>query len=110
MTISLLPFKLNKIWLKYHFYSFISIIRLKTKKFLRPKIHKTRILPKVGNMTLLPNPGKPGFYGVGLPGRVISGQPWLYRVTLTTAVMHVDDLHQACCNRSTAYVLQYYVL
>ena len=22
-------------------------------------------------MTLLPNPGKPGFYGVGLPGRVI---------------------------------------
>ena len=43
--------------------TFISIIRLKTENFLRPKIHKTRILPKVGNMTLLPNPGKPGFYG-----------------------------------------------
>ena len=27
-------------------------------------------------MTLLPNPGKLGFYGVGLPGRVISCQPW----------------------------------
>ena len=33
-----------------------------------------------------------------------------YSVALTTAVTHVDDLHQACCNRSTAYVLQYYVL
>ena len=62
-------------WLKYgnnHFYTFISIVRLKT---MTPKIYKTRILPKVGNMTLLPNPGKPGFYGVGLPGRVISCQP-----------------------------------
>ena len=28
-------------------------------------------------MTLLPNPGKPGFYGVGLPGRVISCPPCL---------------------------------
>ena len=26
-------------------------------------------------MTLLPSPGKPGFYGVGLPGRVILCQP-----------------------------------
>ena len=26
-------------------------------------------------MTLFPYPGKPGFYGVGLPGRVISCQP-----------------------------------
>ena len=26
-------------------------------------------------MTLLPNPGKPGFYGVDLHGRVISCQP-----------------------------------
>ena len=34
----------------------------------------------------------------------------LYRVALTTTVMHVDDKHQAGCNRSTAYVLQYYVL
>ena len=42
---------------------------------IRPKIPKTHLLPKVGNMTLLPNPGKPGFYGVGLPGRVISCQP-----------------------------------
>ena len=33
-----------------------------------------------------------------------------YSVALTTAVRHVDDLHQACCNRSTVYVLQYYVL
>ena len=33
-----------------------------------PKIHKTRILPKVGNMTLLLNPGKPGFNGVGFGG------------------------------------------
>ena len=31
----------------------------------------------------------------------------VYRVGLTTAVTRVDDLHQACCNRSTAYVLQY---
>ena len=38
-------------------------------------MHKTRILPRVGNMILLPNPGKPGFYGVGLPGRVILCQP-----------------------------------
>ena len=44
-------------------------------EFIRPRIHKTCILPKVGNMTLLPNPGKPGFYGVGLRGRVISCQP-----------------------------------
>ena len=33
-----------------------------------------------------------------------------YRVALKTAVTRVDDLHQADCNRSTAYVLQYYVL
>ena len=33
-----------------------------------------------------------------------------YSVALTTAVTHVDDLHQTRCNRSTAYVLQYYVL
>ena len=46
-------------------------------RILRPKIHITRILPKVGNMTLLPSPGKPGFYGVRLPGRVILCQPWV---------------------------------
>ena len=34
----------------------------------------------------------------------------LYRVALTTAVTHVDAKHQACYNRSTAYVLQYYLL
>ena len=34
-------------------------------------MHKSRILPKVGNMTLLANQGKSGFYGVGLPERVI---------------------------------------
>ena len=32
-------------------------------------------------MTLLHNPGKPGFYGVGLPWQVISCQPWT-RLTL----------------------------
>ena len=49
--------------------------QIENRFFLRQNIHKTRILPKVGNMTLLPNPGKPGFYGVGLPGRVILCQP-----------------------------------
>ena len=53
---------------------YISTMRLKTEN-LKAQIHKTHILPKVGNMTLLPNPGKPGFYGVGLPGLVISCQP-----------------------------------
>ena len=33
-----------------------------------------------------------------------------YSVALTTAVTHIGDLHQACYNRSTVYVLQYYVL
>ena len=28
-------------------------------------------------MSLMPDPGKPGFYGVGLPGQVISCPPWL---------------------------------
>ena len=55
-----------------HFYIYH---QTENRDILRPKIHKTRILPKVGNMTLLPNPGKPGFYGLGLPGRVISCQP-----------------------------------
>ena len=39
-----------------------------------------------------------------------TGRFVLYSVALTTAVTHVDDLHQECCNRSTAYMLQYYVL
>ena len=77
MTTLLLPFKLIKIWL----YRFISTLlfydETENREFIKPKIHKTRILPKVGNMALLPNPGKPGFYGVGLPGRVISCQPCL---------------------------------
>ena len=57
-----------------HFYIYL---KTENRECIRPNIHKTRILPKVGNMTLLPNPGKPGFYGVGLPGRVIWCQPWL---------------------------------
>ena len=79
MTISLLPLKLVKNWLKYgyiesflHFYIYY---QTENREFIRSKIHKTRILPKVGNMTLLPSPGKPGFYGVGLPRRVILCQP-----------------------------------
>ena len=57
-----------------HFYIYH---QTENREFIGPKIHKTHILPKVGNMTLLLNLGKPGFYGVGLPGRVISCQPWL---------------------------------
>ena len=38
------------------------------------------------------------------------GQFALYSIALATSVTHVDDLHQACCNRSTAYVLQSHVL
>ena len=75
MTISLLPFKLIKIWLYRIISTLLNLHQTENREFLRPKIHKTRILPKVGNMTLLPNPGKPGFYEVGLPGRVISCQP-----------------------------------
>ena len=56
-----------------HFYIYL---KTENRECIRPNIHKTCILPKVGNMTLLPNPGKPGFYGVGLPGRVIWCQPW----------------------------------
>ena len=48
-----------------HFYIYL-ILKTENRECIRPNIHKTRILPKVGNMTLLPNPGKPGFYGVGL--------------------------------------------
>ena len=33
------------------------------------------IKPKVGNITLKPNPGKPGFNGLGKPGWLISCQP-----------------------------------
>ena len=61
----------------YSFLHFYIYHETENLELIRPKIHKTRILLKVGNMTLLPNPGKPGFYGVGLPGRVISCQPWL---------------------------------
>ena len=49
-----------------HFY-----IYLKTEngECIIPNIHKTRISPKVGNMTLLPNRGKPGlFMGWVYPG------------------------------------------
>ena len=76
MTISLLPFKLIKICLYIEsFLHFYIYHQTENRDFIRPKIHKTRILPKVGNMTLLPSPGLPGFYGVGLPEWVISCQP-----------------------------------
>ena len=63
-------------WLKFygyiesflHFYIYYQTDQTENQEFIPPKIHKTRILPKVGDMTLFPNPGKPGFYGVGLPG------------------------------------------
>ena len=81
--------------IKNHFYTFISIVRLKT---MTPKIYKTRILPKVGNMTLLPNPGKPGFYGVGLHGRVISCQPCssepsLHACAIGTKISQTSSFH-----------------
>ena len=60
--------------IKNHFYNFFIYHKTVKREFIRPKIHKTRIFPKVGNMTLLTSPCKPGFYGVGLPGRVISCQ------------------------------------
>ena len=60
-----------------HFYIYH---QTENPEFIRPKIHKTRILPKVGNMTLLPSPGKPGVYGLGLPSRVISCQPCIQTV------------------------------
>ena len=41
-----------------HFYIYH---QAENQEFIRPKIHKTRILPTVGNMTLLPSPGKSGF-------------------------------------------------
>ena len=34
----------------------------------------------------------------------------LCSVALTTAIARVDDLHKLCCDRSTAYVLQYKML
>ena len=77
MTISLLPLKLVKIWLYRIISTVLYLLSDWKARILRPKIHNTRILPKVGNMTLLPSPGKPGFYGVGLPGRVILCQPWV---------------------------------
>ena len=75
MTISLLPLKLVKIWLYRIISTVLYLLSDWKARILRPKIHNTRILPKVGNMTLLPSPSKPGFYGVGLPGRVILCQP-----------------------------------
>ena len=36
---------------------YLSSDQTENQEFIRPKIHKTHILPKVGNMTLLPNPG-----------------------------------------------------
>ena len=86
MTILHLPFKLIKIWLYWIISTLLYLSSDWKPRFIRPKIHKTRILPKVGNMTLLPNPGKPGFYGVGLPGRVISCQPWMYMYLLWVTV------------------------
>ena len=77
MTISLLSFKLIKNDFIESFLHFLIYHQTENREFIKNKIHKTRILPRVGNMTLLPNPGKPGFYGVGLPGRVISCQPCL---------------------------------
>ena len=78
MTISLLPLtwlKLIKIWQNIEsFLHFYIYYQTENREFIRTKIHKTRILTKVGNMTLLPSPGKPGFYGEGLPRRVISCQ------------------------------------
>ena len=76
MTITLSPFKMIKYDYIESFLHFYIYHQTENQEFIRPKIHKTRILPKVGNMTLLPNLGKPGFYGVGLPGQVISCQPW----------------------------------
>ena len=49
-----------------HFYIYL---KTETGECIRPNIHKTHILPKVGDMTLLPNPGKPGFIGWVYPGR-----------------------------------------
>ena len=57
MTISQLPFKLIKIWLYRIISTLLYLSSDWNREFLRPKINKTRILPKVGNMTLLPNPG-----------------------------------------------------
>ena len=61
-----------------HFYIYL---KTENRECIRPNIHKTRILPKVGNMTLLPNPGKPAFHGAGLPGQVIWCQPWLFFIS-----------------------------
>ena len=64
MTISLLPLQVIKLWpyrIILHFYIHH---QTENREFIRPKIHKTRILPEVGNMTLLPNPGEPVFLGV----------------------------------------------
>ena len=69
-----------------HFY-----IYLKTEngECIQPNIHKIRILLTVGNMTLLPNPGKPGFYGVGLPGRVIWCQPWFWKTERIVSIVYL---------------------
>ena len=74
-----------------HFYIYL---KTENRECIRPNIHKTLILPKVGNMTVLPNAGKPGFYGVGLPGRVIWCQPWCLYLK---AMIRVHDKYFQYC-------------
>ena len=82
------------------FLQFYIYLKTENRECIRPNIHKTRVLHKVGNMTLLPNLGKPGFYGVGLPERVIWCQP-------RCILIRVDDSEYMCpgqmLHQMTAY-------
>ena len=73
ITVSLLPFKPIKIWLCRIISTLLYLssdwkLRIyKTKNSWNPHIAQS------GKYELI---AQPGFYGVGLPGRVISCQPW----------------------------------
>ena len=97
MTVSLLPFKLIKIWLDRIIYTFLYTSSDSKQNFW---YHKTRILPKMGNMTLLPSLGKPVFYGMGLPTRVILCQPWssLFVGKASRNFLQMTKASDFCCD------------
>ena len=74
-SIHVLPFKMIKVRPYRIIYT---LLYLSSDRKLRIYMTQNSYNPhiaQVGNMTLLANPGKPGFYVVGLSGRVILCQP-----------------------------------